>query len=245
LLLLFRGPTAPTLQIDLVEGVTIRATRNLEPTTSFTDYAFDLTAGEQASVTDWNNLRLRFTANNSQVLVSQAYLNTPGTLAGGDVSVSPAGVAAVFAIGVALAAGDALTAQGGVTMAAAVGDALGLGDALTVPVGVEMAAAVGQATAVGSPVDATATPAGVAMLAEVGQATAFEAVEQTLVGGGAWWWRPRRVSVDGTAYPFGVAARFAVGFPIASGSDDLLDVLLLAAEFPDDDLLILLLDMAA
>lgn len=52
----------PSVQIDLMEGASVRATRTQAITTTWTDYTFTLTAPENASVTDNNNLSVRVTA---------------------------------------------------------------------------------------------------------------------------------------------------------------------------------------
>lgn len=56
------GSGTITLTVDLVENTTVRATRSITLTTSWADQSFTLTAGEADSITDYTNLRIRFTS---------------------------------------------------------------------------------------------------------------------------------------------------------------------------------------
>lgn len=54
-----KSGTPGTRTIELLEGATVRATRTLTPGASFAEESFTLTGPEQASITDWSNIRIR------------------------------------------------------------------------------------------------------------------------------------------------------------------------------------------
>jgi len=75
------GSAQVDLTVELIEGAsTVRATRTITdiPATE-TDGTITLTSGEKTSVTDWNNVSLRFTANTTGLLPTDAVLLEDGT----------------------------------------------------------------------------------------------------------------------------------------------------------------------
>lgn len=54
------GTETATIKVELREGATIRASDSQTITDSDTEYSYTLTSGEKASITNWNDLRLRF-----------------------------------------------------------------------------------------------------------------------------------------------------------------------------------------
>jgi hypothetical protein len=55
------GTKSVTLKMELKEGSTVIATNSKTLASTDTTYMYTLTSGEKASITDWNNLRVRFT----------------------------------------------------------------------------------------------------------------------------------------------------------------------------------------
>jgi hypothetical protein len=55
------GTGTLTLKMELREGGTVRASDSKVLTDTDTTYVYKLTSGEKSSITDWTNLRLRFT----------------------------------------------------------------------------------------------------------------------------------------------------------------------------------------
>ena len=69
---------APVLQVELLEGATVRATWNVTPGAVVTsDLA--LTTPQRDAITNWGNLRVRLTKNNNQVDVFDVALTAPGS----------------------------------------------------------------------------------------------------------------------------------------------------------------------
>jgi hypothetical protein len=55
------GTQTMTIKMELREGVTVRASDSQTITDDDTTYVYELTSGEKSSISDWDNLRLRFT----------------------------------------------------------------------------------------------------------------------------------------------------------------------------------------
>jgi len=75
------GSGTITLNVALVENTTVRATRSITLTTSWVDRSFTLTDAEADAITDYTNLRIRFTAtcasSSRYVRVSWANVEVP------------------------------------------------------------------------------------------------------------------------------------------------------------------------
>lgn len=74
--------SASTVKVELVENATVRASSAIESlTNSYQDFTYDLSAGEINSITDFDDLRLRFTGSvlTDTVRVTQAYFDTDTT----------------------------------------------------------------------------------------------------------------------------------------------------------------------
>lgn len=75
------GSGTITLSVDLVENTTVRATRSITLTTSWADVSFTLTGAEADAITNYTNLRIRFTAtcaaSTRYVRISWANLEVP------------------------------------------------------------------------------------------------------------------------------------------------------------------------
>ncbi len=127
LLLLLRPSTEPAapLTVALLQGATVIATRIISGlTTTETDYAFVLTAGERAAITDQTALRLRWTLGTATaVRVTEARVSLTGTP-------STTGAALAGDVVVTIAATGALTVDKPLSGTAAV--ALVTSAALTV-----------------------------------------------------------------------------------------------------------------
>ena len=65
-----------TLTVTLVQGSTTIASSTKTPASSFTNYSFTLTEAQANLITDYSDLRIRFTTNGI-VYVSQAYMEVP------------------------------------------------------------------------------------------------------------------------------------------------------------------------
>lgn len=70
-------PGTATLQVDLLEGATTRASWTVNPSATFLSGNFNLTTPQRDSIGDWSNLRLRLTKSGAQVDVSFARLEAP------------------------------------------------------------------------------------------------------------------------------------------------------------------------
>ena len=76
------GGSVEDITVALLETSTSRASATITPATSFTDYSFTLSTGEANSITNYNNLRLKFTrlgdnGGSEQMWISQAYFECP------------------------------------------------------------------------------------------------------------------------------------------------------------------------
>ncbi len=71
--------TPSRLVVNLYEGSTLRATRTITPSSTTQTFAFDLTSGEAASITNWANLKLAVvgTASSEHIDVTWSALWTP------------------------------------------------------------------------------------------------------------------------------------------------------------------------
>lgn len=75
---------AETLTVQLYQGATLKATKIVTTTGSFVSYAYVLTAAEQAAISDWTDLRFKFTATGSgagKALVSYAAISIDSSAA--------------------------------------------------------------------------------------------------------------------------------------------------------------------
>lgn len=68
--------TGSTLTVTLVQGSTTIASSTKTPASSYTNYSFTLTEAQANLITDYSDLRIRFTTNGA-LYVSQAYLEIP------------------------------------------------------------------------------------------------------------------------------------------------------------------------
>lgn len=80
-----RSGTSPSVTIGLYQGATLIASSTDTTTTgSFTDTSFTLSGAEADAITDYNDLRLRFTNGaNVNYRVSQAYFECPDVSSAG------------------------------------------------------------------------------------------------------------------------------------------------------------------
>ncbi len=69
--------TGPTLQVELLEGATVRATWVVAAGASVTTETLTLSAGEVATIGNWANLRARLTQSVGQVVVYDLQLEAP------------------------------------------------------------------------------------------------------------------------------------------------------------------------
>jgi|TARA_B100001778_G_scaffold314532_1_gene299880 hypothetical protein len=90
------GMNAYSLKVELLEGSTVRkSVTNSSIGGSFATSTISLTTSEAGNISDYTNLRLRFTANDSQgggyvLKVSWAEFQAPDAASGGGVATSPA-----------------------------------------------------------------------------------------------------------------------------------------------------------
>ena len=76
------SPPIPDLTVALLENSTQRATVTITPTSSYADYALILTESEANAISNYDNLRLKFTrvaaaGFGEEVYISQAYFECP------------------------------------------------------------------------------------------------------------------------------------------------------------------------